>query len=159
MGQAYIGGNHIKEDEVDEAVERLRSNRPILVLPLNDEADDSPGLKECKTIDEVFHTFKPRAEIEVRAEDGSSATHRVAFARVTDFSPERIVDAVPALRAQRTALAVLQDLRAQIKDNAMLRRTVDKEEDRRALLECLQEALRVLEGATAPTVGSKRKDG
>ena len=74
-----IGGNHIQDEDVKTQIEKLQSERAILVAPVNEDANDDPELKKCKTIKEVFRAYKPNAEISVKDEEGSTEESKVDF--------------------------------------------------------------------------------
>ena len=140
-----IGGNHIPDEEVEAQVERLRSNRTILVAPVNDDADDEPELMQCETINDVFKTYKPNAEISVKDAEGGTDDCKISFKNIKSFDLDQVVDAAPKLKEQKDSLAVMKDLKNQLRENVKLRRAVEDGEQRKKLIASLQEALKALQ--------------
>jgi len=140
-----IGGNHIPEDDIEAQVERLRSNRAILVAPVNEDANDEPQLTQCETINDVFKTYKPSAEIAVKDAEGATEDARISFKNMKSFDLEQVVDAAPKLREQKETLAIMKDLKNQLRENVKLRRAVEDEEQRKKLIASLQDALKALQ--------------
>jgi predicted component of type VI protein secretion system len=138
---AIIGANQEKDTDLSKTIEMLRSNRTIMVMPLNENAGVDPELNQCQTIKDLFQAYKPEAEVSVRTEDGETEESRLQFKEIKDFSPDSVIRMTPQLQEMKTEIAVLQDLVKQVKQNATLRKALGKPEERKKLLEGLRVAL------------------
>jgi predicted component of type VI protein secretion system len=137
--QKFIGAQHEREEDLTMGVEILDTNKTLFVAPMNDQAGDNPEPIQCRTMSEVFTTFRPKAEISVEAEDGGMSDSEIKFDRVADFLPQNVIDQSPALKALHTELLLLKDLMNQLRNNKNLRKAVDSP-DREVLIKGIQAA-------------------
>ena len=137
--QKFIGAQHEREADLTMGVEILDTNKTLFVAAMNDQAGENPEPIQCRTMSEVFDTFKPKAEISVESEDGATSDAEIKFNRVGDFLPESVIEQSPALRAQHTELLLLKDLMNQLRNNKSLRKAVDSP-DRDVLIKGIQAA-------------------
>jgi predicted component of type VI protein secretion system len=137
--QKFIGAEHVREVDLTMGVEILDTNKTLFVAAMNDQAGDNPQPIQCKTMSEVFNTFRPQAEISVETEDGSTADADIKFNRVSDFLPENVIAQSAALKAMNTELLLLKDLMNQLRNNKSLRKAVDSP-DREVLIKGIQAA-------------------
>jgi len=144
----HFGADHVKEIDASMTVEILDSNRTIYVAPLNEAAGEEPELTRCRSMPEVFQTFKPAAEIEVRNDQGESAMTNIRFGAVKDFSPESVISQSPTLEAQQNEKLVLAEFLKNLKSNATLRKTLADPEQREQFLNGLKAAFDALGGAS-----------
>lgn len=142
--QSIIGANELKDTDLSKSIEQLRSNRSILVMPLNENAGQEPELTQCQTIKEVFERYRPEAEITVRNEAGEAEESKLQFRDIKDFSPESVIRMTPTLRSMKTEVAILQDLIKQVRQNATLRKALGKPEEREKLLAGLKVAIEAM---------------
>jgi len=143
----HFGADHVKEIDASMTVEILDSNRTIYVAPLNEAAGEEPELTRCRSMPEVFQTFKPAAEIEVRNDQGESEMTNIRFGAVKDFSPESVIAQSPTLEAQQNEKLVLAEFLKNLKSNATLRKTLADPEQREQFLNGLKAAFDALGGA------------
>jgi predicted component of type VI protein secretion system len=136
----FIGAEHVREESLTMGVEVLKTDKTLFVAPMNDEAGENPQPIQCRTISEVFDTFRPKAEISVEAEDGSTSDDEIRFERVADFLPDSVIAQSPTLKAIQTELVVLKDLLNQLRNNKTLRRAVDSPQEREILVKGMQHA-------------------
>lgn len=144
----HFGADHVKEIDASMTVEILDSNRTIYVAPLNEAAGEEPELTRCRSMPEVFQTFKPAAEIEVRNDQGESTMTNIRFGAVKDFSPESVISQSPTLEAQQNEKLVLAEFLKNLKSNATLRKTLADPEQREQFLNGLKAAFDALGGAS-----------
>jgi len=137
--QKFIGAQHEREADLTMGVEILDTNKTLFVAAMNDQAGENPEPIQCRTMSEVFDTFKPKAEISVEGEDGSTSDAEIKFNRVGDFLPASVIEQSPELRAQHTELLLLKDLMNQLRNNKSLRKAVDSP-DRDVLIKGIQAA-------------------
>jgi hypothetical protein len=144
----HFGADHIKEIDDSMAVEILDSNRTIYVAPLNEEAGEDPELTRCRSMSEVFQTYKPAAEIEVHNDQGETEMTTIRFGAVKDFAPESVIAQCPTLEAQQNEKLVLAEFLKNLKSNATLRKALADPQQREQLLGGLKAALDALGGAS-----------
>jgi type VI secretion system protein ImpB len=79
--------------------------------------------------DSVLAELHPKAKISVAntlANDGTELSVDLDFKEMKDFSPEKVVERVPELRALMSARNLLRDLKSNLLDNTTLRRELEK---------------------------------
>jgi type VI secretion system protein ImpB len=79
--------------------------------------------------DAVLAEYHPKARLAVPnmlADDGSELPVELDFTSLRDFRPDAIASKVPELRALMAARNLLRDLKANLLDNAMFRRELEK---------------------------------
>ena len=140
----FIGAEQVRDNDLTMGVQVLKTDKTLFVAPMNDEAGENPQPVQCKTMSEVFANFRPKADISVEAEDGSTSDAEIRFERINDFLPDSVIAQSPTLKAIQTELAVLKDLLSQLRNNNTLRRGVDSAEERQALVKGLQIGLAAL---------------
>jgi len=137
--QKFIGAQHEREADLTMGVEILDTNKTLFVAAMNEQAGENPEPIQCRTMSEVFETFKPKVEISVEDEEGANSDAEIKFNRVADFLPESVIDQSPQLKAQHTELLLLKDLMNQLRNNKSLRKAVDSP-DREVLIKGIQAA-------------------
>jgi hypothetical protein len=145
----HFGADHVKEIDDSMSVEILDSNRTIFVAPLNEAAGEEPELTRCRSMPEVFQTFRPSVEIEVRNDQGETEMTNIRFGAVKDFAPEAVIAQSPTLESQKNEKLILAEFLKNLKANATLRKTLADPEQREQLLTGLRAALDALGGAEA----------
>jgi type VI secretion system ImpB/VipA family protein len=138
--QKFIGAEHVRDNVLTMGVEVLKTDKTLFVAPMNDEAGENPQPVQCRTMSEVFANFRPKADISVETEDGSTSDAEIRFERLADFLPDQVVEQSPTLKAIQTELVVLKDLLNQLRNNKTLRRAVDSPQEREILLKGIQHA-------------------
>ncbi|MCL1592761.1 MAG: type VI secretion system contractile sheath small subunit [Actinomycetia bacterium] len=128
------------------AVEILDSNRTIFVAPLNENAGEEPVLTQCKSTAQVFATYEPGVEIEVKNDQGESETDAIRFNAIKDFSVDSVISQSPTLEGQRNEQLILADFLKLLKSNATLRKALSDPAQRDQLLGGLKTALNALGG-------------
>ena len=142
----HMFADHIKEIDDSMAVEILDSNRTIFVAPLNENAGEEPVLTQCKSTVEVFKTYEPGVEIEVKNDQGESETDDILFNAIKDFSVDSVISQSPTLEGQRNEQLILADFLKLLKSNATLRKALSDPAQRDQLLGGLKTALNALGG-------------
>jgi len=146
--QKFIGAEHVREVDLTMGVEILDTNKTLFVAAMNDQAGENPQPIECKTMADVFNTFRPKVDISVETPDGSTSDAEIRFNRVADFNPQSVIDQSPALKSMHTELLLLKDLMNQLRNNKSLRKAVDTPAEREILIKGIQ-AARAAIGASA----------
>ena len=142
----HMFADHIKELDDSMAVEILDSNRTIFVAKLNDNAGMDPELTNCRTIQDVFQTYQPRVEAEVRNDQGESESAEFDFKAIKDFSVDSIISQSSALEGQRNERLILSEFLKAVGKNATLRKALSDPAQRDQLLTGFKAALAALGG-------------
>ena len=142
----HMFADHIKEIDDSMAVEILDSNRTIFVAPLNENSGEEPSLTQCKSTAQVFTTYEPGVEIEVKNDQGESETDAIRFNAIKDFSVESVISQSSTLEGQRNEQLILADFLKLLKSNATLRKALSDPAQRDQLLGGLKTALNALGG-------------
>ncbi len=145
--ERFIGAQHQRENDLTMGVEILDTNKTLFVAAMNENAGENPQPVECKTMADVFNTFRPKVEISVESPDGSTSDQEIKFERMADYTPDAVIAQSPALKAMQTELLLLKDLMNQLRNNRSLLKAVDSP-DKEALVKGIQ-AARAAIGAAA----------
>ena len=130
----HIGAEHVRESDKTMGVEVLRTDKTLFVASMNESAGENLDAAPCKTMAEVFQTFRPNLDVSVTSEDGAAVSSNLRFERMADFQPENVIAQTPSLKAIHQELLILKDLLNQLKSNKVLRKAVDSPEERASML-------------------------
>lgn len=140
----FIGAEHVREVDLTQGVEILDTNKTLFVAALNEHAGEDSQPVACKTMEEIFSTFQPKAEVSITDAEGNSKDATLRFQQVSDFSPDAVIDQSEDLKAIQQELLLLKDMLQQLRKNNQLRKTIDSE-NREILVQGIKAARGVLE--------------
>ncbi len=142
----HMFADHIKEIDQSMAVEILDSNRTVFVAPLNENAGAEPTLTQCKSIVDVFGTYQPRVEAEVKNDQGETESSEFRFNAIKDFSVDSVVAQSERLTAVKNEKLILAEFLKAMKTNATLRKALSDPKQREQLLNGFKATLSALGG-------------
>ncbi len=142
----HMFADHIKEIDQSMAVEILDSNRTIFTAKLNEQAGDEPELKNCRTVEEVFASYRPKVETSVQNDQGESEDCNLEFNAIKDFSVDSVIAQCDALERQRNEKLMLAEFLKSVGANATLRKALSDPTQRQQLLNGFKTALDALGG-------------
>lgn len=142
----HMFADHIKEIDNSMSVEILDSNRTIIAAKLNDQAGDEPELVNCRSMPEVFATYRPRLETQVKNDQGETEDCNLDFKAIKDFSVDSVIAQCETLERQRNEKLMLAEFLKAVGANATLRKALDDPKQRTQLLNGFKTALNALGG-------------
>lgn len=142
----HMFADHIKEIDNSMAVEILDSNRTLFVAAMNEQAGDEPELKNCRSVADVFQTYQPTVEAEVKNDQGEPSTVDFKFNAIKDFSVDSVIGQSADLEGQRNEGLILKEFLKSVGSNATLRKALSDPAQRDQLLNGFKAALNALGG-------------
>ena len=142
----HMFADHIKEIDNSMAVEILDSNRTLFVAALNGNAGADPELTNCRGIKDVFETYQPTVEAEVKNDKGEPTSVDLRFNAIKDFSVDSVIEQSPALESQKNEKLILSEFLKSVGSNATLRKALSDPTQREQLLSGFKAALTALGG-------------
>jgi len=142
----HMFADHIKEIDNSMAVEILDSNRTLFVAAMNEQAGDEPELKNCRSVQDVFQTYQPTVEAEVKNDQGEPTTVDFKFNAIKDFSVDSVIGQSADLEGQRNEGLILKEFLKSVGSNATLRKALSDPAQRDQLLNGFKAALNALGG-------------
>lgn len=140
-----IGGSEVKGD-ASEAMSELPQNRTLMVEKLTKEAPIKPEVvQDLKTIDEVFEHFSPTVEMEFTDSEGGARKEALKFKNLADFGVKGITNQSEFLQELTAKKEQNQKMIKQLKTNKLLKKAVEDEEYKAALLNSINALLMELE--------------
>jgi hypothetical protein len=87
-----LGGHEVKQGTGGEAVNHLDQSKTMFITKLTGEDALRPEVVTgLKNIADVFNHFRPSAEVEFKAEDGSPVSNNIFFTSVGDFGKKGLI--------------------------------------------------------------------
>jgi hypothetical protein len=147
MQEYGIGGTEVKGD-ASEAISDIPQNRTLMVEKLTDQAPAKPQIVEGLTsIDDVFSHFAPKVEVEFEDLDGAAKTEELSFKSLADFGVKGITTQSEFLKDLTNQKEQYLKIIKQLKSNKMLRKALDNQDTKEALLNAIYALIKELEEA------------
>ena len=147
MQDYSIGGQEVKGD-ASEAISDIPQNRTLLVEKLTEDAPVKPEIVDgLKNIDEVFDHFKPVVEVDFEDSEGGSKKESLQFGGLSDFGVKGITAQSEFLKDLSTQKEQSLKIIKQLKSNKMLRKALENEESKAALLNSMYALIKEIEDA------------
>ncbi|MBK7850416.1 MAG: type VI secretion system contractile sheath small subunit [Bacteroidetes bacterium] len=142
-----IGGNEIRPD-ASEAIADIPKNRTLVVEKLTDEAPVKPEMVyDLKNVDEVFAHFKPKVEVELEKEDGSSTNEALSFSNLGDFGTKGITNQNQFLQDLNQKQDQYMKIIKQLKSNKSLKTILENPDTKGAFVGALLALIQEIEDA------------
>ena len=142
-----IGGNEIRPD-ASEAIADIPKNRTLVVEKLTDQAPVKPEMVyDLKNVDEVFAHFKPKVEVELEKEDGSSTNEALSFSNLGDFGTKGITNQNQFLQDLNQKQDQYMKIIKQLKSNKSLKTILENPDTKVAFVGALLALIQEIEDA------------
>jgi len=142
-----IGGQEVKGD-ASEAVGEIAQNRTLLVENLTEGAPVKPQIvTDLKNIDEVFEHYHPELEVEFEDQEGTGRAEKLQFKGLSDFGVKGITKQSDFLKDLANQKEQCYKIIKQLKSNKLLRKALEKEETKGALLNSMYALIKEIEEA------------
>jgi len=140
-----IGGSEVKGD-ASEAMSELPQNRTLMVEKLTKDDPIKPEVVEdLKTIDEVFEHYSPTVKMEFTDDEGGARNETLKFKNLADFGVKGITNQSEFLQELTAKKEQNQKMIKQLKTNKLLKKAVEDEDYKAALLNSINALLKELE--------------
>ena len=147
MQEYSIGGQEVKGD-ANEAISDIPQNRTLMVEKLTADAPIKPEvISDLKNIDEVFEHFKPKVEVDFEDSEGGTKAENLQFGGLSDFGVKGITAQSGFLKDLANQKEQSYKIIKQLKSNKMLRKALDNEETKEALLNSMYALIKEIEDA------------
>ena len=147
MQDYSIGGQEVKGD-ASEAISDIPQNRTLLAEKLTEDAPVKPEIVDgLKNIDEVFDHFKPVVEVDFEDSEGGSKKESLQFGGLSDFGVKGITAQSEFLNDLSSQKEQSLKIIKQLKSNKMLRKALENEESKAALLNSMYALIKEIEDA------------
>lgn len=134
-----VGGNEVKVD-ANEAISHIQENRSLIVSKLTAEEPFVPEVvKGLKTVEDVFTHFKPAVSVQHESEDGTVIEEEFRFNTVADFTPKNLTQNSEYLKQLSMEQEQYNKILRQLKNNKILKKILQDENTRNALVEVLKD--------------------
>ena len=142
-----IGGQEVKGD-ASEAVGDISQNRTLLVEKLTEGAPVKPQVvTNLKNIDEVFEHFHPELEVDFEDGVGGTKAEKLQFRGLSDFGVKGITKQSDFLKDLANQKEQCFKIIKQLKSNKLLRKALENEETKDALLNSMYALIKEIEDA------------
>lgn len=146
QNKPHVGAEEIKQDSGAIPVGGLPSNKTLFVTKLNNEEGDVTP-QRCRSLKEVFETFKPEQEVSIATREGSEETINLQFRKMDDFSPKNVMAQSETLTQANIDKEVLDDLAKQLNKNTALKKLLADPNKKKLFLELIEKNLELLGGS------------
>lgn len=142
-----IGGNEIRPD-ASEAIADIPKNRTLVVEKLTDDPPVKPEMVyDLKNVDEVFAHFKPKVEVELEKEDGSTTNEALSFSNLGDFGTKGITNQNQFLQDLNQKQDQYMKIIKQLKSNKSLKTILENPDTKGAFVGALLALIQEIEDA------------
>lgn len=140
-----VGGNEVKVD-ANEAIQNIQENRTLLVSQLTSEEPFVPEVvKGLKTIEDIFRHFEPSVSVQHQTEEGTTVDEEFRFQNLGDFTPKTLTQKSDYLKQLSIEQEQYNKILRQLKNNKILKKIVENEQTKEALIDVLREIAQELE--------------
>lgn len=123
-----------------DKIEALPPSRTMYVAALTQDPD-MEKTSELETMEDIFQHFKPNVDVEFQNEDGAPVAETLSFLKVSDFSPEGMLEQSPFLKEVNDKAFNFDRFYKQLKSNRPLQKALADPATRAAYLNALQKLI------------------
>ena len=135
----HIGTTEYKEKSDSIPVDLLPSNKMVYLSKLNSREENEPELTRCKSLKEVFNTFRPTQEVTVSKQDGSEESVELQFNAMKDFGSLEIIGKNDYLQSKYNEVEILRNFKNLLeKPNSKLKKDLSSPEKKAEFLNVLK---------------------
>lgn len=132
-------GAWLVEQDIIPEVPEIPFNRTLFIQQLTDEAPSEPEfVKDCRTMEDVFNTFKPSKEVQFEDEEGIPTDETLEFKMLTDFGKDGIIRQSNLLQDIQQKEIMYADFIKRLRSVTILQKLISDPEAKAAYLESLQ---------------------
>ena len=140
-----IRASQVKGD-ASEAMSELPQNIPLMVEKLTKDPPIKPEVVEgLKSVDEVFEHFAPKIDMEFSDGEGGTRKETLNFKNLGEFGIKGITNQSEFLKNLTAQKEQNQKMIKQLKTNKLLKKAVEEEEYKAALLNSINALIKELE--------------
>jgi len=136
------------DPEVGEDVLLVKDNKTMLFEQLTFKAPNNPQKSECRSLDDVFDTYKPEVDVQFEAEGGVPQKETLRFANLNGFGPVGLSKNSEFLKELGGNVEIYEKLIGILKKNKALRDALSNPETRKEVLTALKAMFLELENTT-----------
>jgi len=146
--QTYgIGGTEVQGD-ASEAISEIAQNKTLIVEKLTADAPFKSDILEGMTsIDDVFNHYQPSVEVDFEDAEGNSKEEQLSFRGLADFGVNGITAQSKFLKDLTNQKDQFLKIIKQLKSNKLLRKAVENNENKDAMLNAIYAMIREIEEA------------
>ncbi|TLX71657.1 hypothetical protein E9993_20030 [Labilibacter sediminis] len=147
MQDYSIGGQEVKGD-ASEGIGEIPQNRTLMVEKLTADAPIKPQIvTNLKNMEEIFEHYKPEIEVEFEDKDGGAKTEMLQFLGLSDFGVKGITKQSEFLKTLEAQKEQSYKIIKQLKSNKLLKKALENEEMKDALLNAMYALIKELNEA------------
>ncbi len=140
-----IGGSEVKGD-ANEAMSVLPQNRTLMVEKLTKDPPIKPEIVEgLKSVDEVFEHYAPKIDMEFTDSEGATRKETLKFNNLGEFGIKGITKQSEFLKNLTAQKEQNQKMIKQLKSNKLLKKALEEEKYKAALLNSINALIKELE--------------
>ena len=140
-----IGGSEVKGD-ASEAMSELPQNRTLMIEKLSKEPPIKPEVVGgLKSINEVFEHYAPGVDMEFQDSEGGTRKEKLQFKNLGDFGVKGITNQSGFLKDLTAQKEQNQKMIKQLKTNKLLKKALEDEGQKTALLNAINSLIKELE--------------
>ncbi len=140
-----IGGSEVKGD-ASEAMSELPQNKTLMIEKLSKEPPIKPEVVGgLKSINEVFEHYAPNVDMEFQDSEGGARKEKLQFKNLGDFGVKGITNQSDFLKNLTAQKEQNQKMIKQFKTNKLLKKALEDEGQKTALLNAINSLIKELE--------------
>ncbi|WP_244614323.1 type VI secretion system contractile sheath small subunit [Elizabethkingia argenteiflava] len=140
-----VGGNEVKVD-ANEAIQEIQENKTLLVSKLTTDEPVSPEItKGLKTVEDVFHHFRPSVVVDLETAEGETVSEEFTFNKLGDFTPKNLIQNSDFLKNLSVEQEQYNTIIRQLRNNKVLNNMLTDEPSKTAFIEALRTVATELE--------------
>jgi len=145
MADYNIGGSEVKGD-ASEAMSDIPQNRTLMIEKFTQDAPIKPEVVEgLKSVEEVFEHFSPSIEMEFEDSEGGTRKENLQFNNLGNFGIKGITKQSEFLKELTAQKEQNQKMIKQLKSNKLLKKALEDEQSKAALLNAINALIKELE--------------
>ncbi|MEW5992954.1 MAG: type VI secretion system contractile sheath small subunit [Candidatus Zixiibacteriota bacterium] len=134
MAKFILGATERVQRDESIPVELLPSNKLLYCARLNSEEDPDVTPTRCNNLKEVFEKFRPSFSAELETTDGEPMHAEFQIRAMKDFTSKELIEKNDYLQRTYYRKEMMADLDKQLKKNNALKKTLQDNEKKEALL-------------------------
>lgn len=140
-----IGGSEVKGD-ASEAMSELPQNKTLMIEKFSKEPPIKPEVVGgLKSINEVFEHYAPNIDMEFQDSEGGTLKEKLQFKNLGDFGVKGITNQSDFLKNLTAQKEQNQKMIKQFKTNKLLKKALEDEGQKTALLNAINSLIKELE--------------
>ena len=138
MAKFILGAQERVKKDDSIPVELLPSNKTLYCARLNIDEEPDVTPTKCVNLKEVFEKYQPSFNVEMETEEGEPVNADFEIRAMKDFSSKELIEKNNYLQKTYYAKEMMADLEKQLKKNNALKKTLNDDEKKAALMKVFQ---------------------